>query len=138
MLYAGFVALIITLVVGSTMRKSDLVTADYYQQELQFQKRLDASRNMTALKEPIVLFQQDTRLVFRFPKRFAGAMKEVQIACYAPSDARKDYHTTVRTTENEVSIDRSALAIVPYQMQVTWTAAGREYYQELRHQASER
>lgn len=130
-LYLGFVSLIVTLVVLSSMKKLDLVTADYYQQELQFQQKLDAAKNMTELKEPIQLERSSGALLLHFPASFSGAMKNISIQFYAPSSSAKDYRIDLKTTENEVRIPQEKLANVPYKVRVNWMADGKAYYQEL-------
>ena len=45
LVYVGFVMLIVSLVFISATNKSELVAADYYEQELKFQDRIDAVKN---------------------------------------------------------------------------------------------
>ena len=49
-MYVGFVALIITLVVVSMRQQVDLVTPDYYAKELKYQTNIDKTKNYNELK----------------------------------------------------------------------------------------
>jgi hypothetical protein len=49
MLYCGFVALIIIMVSMAMNQKIDLVSKDYYEQELNYQKKIDKTNRSHAL-----------------------------------------------------------------------------------------
>ena len=50
--YSIFVAGILSLVVVAYRQTNDLVSADYYAQEIQFQQRIDARGNSLSLQTP--------------------------------------------------------------------------------------
>lgn len=50
LVYLGFVAIMLVMANASMQQTVDLVTPDYYAQELSFQKKIDASNNSAASK----------------------------------------------------------------------------------------
>ncbi len=55
LVYSVFVAGILYLVVQSSRQQMDLVTDDYYAQEIRYQEKIDQSKRASALSEPIRL-----------------------------------------------------------------------------------
>ena len=55
LVYCVFVAGILYLVVQSSRQQMDLVTDDYYAQEIKYQEKIDQSKRASALSEPIRL-----------------------------------------------------------------------------------
>ena len=53
LVYSVFVAGILYLVVQSSRQQMDLVTDDYYAQEIRYQEKIDQSKRASALSEPI-------------------------------------------------------------------------------------
>ena len=63
LLYLAFVVLIVTLVTKSMHQTFDLVSGDYYNQELKYQDVIDASKNQAGLSAPVRLYQEDKQLL---------------------------------------------------------------------------
>jgi hypothetical protein len=130
-LYGGFVALIITLVTATFFHKSELVADNYYQQELQYQSRLDASHAAATLNEPLQILQQQESIVIVFPGRFMGQSLEGNLHFYAAARATADRNLPIQTSNDTMFVPRAALDHASYELQVSWSSAGTEYYQSL-------
>ncbi|MES2131203.1 MAG: FixH family protein [Bacteroidota bacterium] len=130
-LYTGFVILISSMVVISSSNKSELVATDYYEQELNYQHRIDAIANEKKLKETIDYQLMDTGIVLHFPgteitKDFTG-----NILLFRPSDASKDLNLKLAFNPNgEQIIPKSALHKGVYKMCLTWKNNSITYYKE--------
>lgn len=131
-LYSGFVGMILTLVGATFMRKNELVTDDYYQQETVFQHRLDAARAATALTEPLRITSNASAITLVFPQRFSGMAVSGTVRFYAPARATADREFPLEgLSDLRWTLERTQLAPVAYEVQVSWQAGGTDYYQAL-------
>lgn len=129
-LYLSFVALIITLVVSSTHQKFDLVSNDYYKQEIEYQHVIDASKNQAALSAPISLLKTDDNITINFPPDFKDANITGTIQFYSPVDASLDRKFDIATANNSMAINSKELHKTNYKVKISWLANGKNYYQE--------
>jgi hypothetical protein len=129
-LYTAFIGMILTLV-GLTMRqKVDLVSKDYYEQELKYQDRIDRINHTAALEQQLTWRITDSMLRIQFP-RSTGAVSQGAIVFFRPSDVSCD-------TSINIHHDPSFMQSIPlqqftkgyYKMQVTWNAPGGTFYNE--------
>lgn len=130
-LYCSFVAMILSLVVATTFKKTDLVADDYYQQEIVFQKKLDAANAGVALKDPLQIHTSQQAVELSFPADFAGKNITGNIHFYAPADAAADRKIPINTASGSLSIECGKLAKALYEVQVSYTVSGKDYYQSL-------
>ena len=130
-LYTGFVVLIVSLVAASAMSKTDLVADDYYQQEVDFQKRLDAAQAGNALSTPLSIDTADGNVSILFPQEFHGKALSGTVHFYAAASSGADKIFPLKTSEGRYIVVRSSLAKMPYEVQVSWSASGKDYYQSI-------
>lgn len=131
-LYGGFVVLILSLVAATFRSSTELVTEDYYQQEVGFQKKLDASRAANALHDPLQVTANDQLLTIRFPERFAGQPLTGKVKFYAPTRAAADRNFDLSDVHGgQWTVSREKLLPVPYEVQVSWNAGGTDYFQKI-------
>lgn len=88
-LYLGFAALIITLVVSSFGHKVDLVSGDYYAQELNYQQRINAISNLKDKGATSFQLNEKT-LTITLPEFFQNKTLDGTIHFYRPSDSALD------------------------------------------------
>jgi hypothetical protein len=131
-LYGGFVILIVSLVTGTFYNKSELVAGDYYHKETIFQQQLNAEQAARSLGEPLQLQLSAGILRLRFPASLAGQEITGTAHFYAPANASADRSISMDSIrEGKWSLSRDKLANANYEVQVSWTAAGKNYYQAL-------
>src|SRR5690606_7444143 len=88
--YLGFVAIILTLVIGSMRQDFDLVSEDYYAQELAYQNVLDAGKNQNGLSAPAKIHANEAALTVDFPAEFRGKSITGNIHLYSPVNSSWD------------------------------------------------
>lgn len=133
LLYSGFVVMILALVITTFTRKVELVTEDYYQQEVGFQKHLDAARAANALHDPLRITANEQTLTIQFPERFASQTLNGKVLFYAPTLAAADRNFPLTDISGgQWTVSREKLASVPYEVQVNWTAGETEYFQKIK------
>ncbi|XZF14969.1 FixH family protein [Chitinophagaceae bacterium MMS25-I14] len=129
-LYIGFVALIITLVTLSMKRRVDLVANDYYGEEIAYQKVIDAGKNQSALSVPVAVQPAPETITLTFPAEFKQQHLNGTIQLYSPQQSDYDRQFTLSTDDNTFIIPRAQLRKAHYIMKISWTANGKNYYQE--------
>lgn len=129
-LYGGFVLLIAALVTGSMRQDFDLVTDDYYQQELAYQDVLDAGKNQSALSAPADIYANATDVVITFPDEFKGKTINGKVHFYSPIDETWDKQVSLENTGAVVTVPRSELQNTRYTIKLSWDADAKNYYQE--------
>jgi hypothetical protein len=128
-LYIGFVVMMISLVTATSFNKPDLVAEDYYAQEIAFQKRLDATRSGNALKEAVQIEKTAEEIIIRFPDEFRDKLITGELHFYAPAGSAADRRIPLQTSDNGCVVSRKSLARVPYEVRISWTVSGKDYYQ---------
>lgn len=130
LLYGGFVALIVVLVAGSMRQDFDLVSPDYYSQEIKYQQVIDAGKNQAALSAPVSVHANETMVSIDFPAEFANKTMNGTIQFYSPVNAAWDKTVKMTNTGNSISVPRSELHSTTYTIKMNWEADGKKYYQE--------
>lgn len=130
-LYTGFVVLILTMVSLTMREKVDLVSKNYYEQELQYQDKIDKMERARSLKEPLTWEVGREVLTLKFPEQNAGQKATGNIYFFRPSDASMDKTIPVAADADGMqNIPSSQLKKGLYKMQINWTVNKVEYYNE--------
>lgn len=129
-LYGGFVVLILTLVLKANSQHFDLVSKDYYEEEIAYQKVLDAGKNQSALSQPVSIHANSSAVVIEFPAEFRSKIMTGDVRFYAPVNAEWDRDFKINTDNNTFTIQRSALHNTRYTIKISCTVDGKSYYQE--------
>src|SRR3954466_6335356 len=90
LLYGGFVILISSMVIASNRQHFDLVSKDYYEAELGYQKVIDAGKNQSALSQPVSIHANAAAIVISFPDEFRSKVLSGSIQFYSPVNAAWD------------------------------------------------
>ena len=122
--------LIVTLVIGSTRQKFDLVSSDYYGEEIAFQKVIDGGKNQAGLSSPIAIHANASTVTIDFPDDFKGKDMAGSILFYSPANAEWDQNYKIQPNSLSVNIDRKKLHNAKYTIKINCTVAGKNYYQE--------
>jgi len=125
--YAIFVLGILFLVFKSSLQKVDLVTKDYYGEELKYQNKIDQNKNTTSLSGAIKLDYNNNTLTVEFPKDFLGKAKNGTLILYYPADEHKDltvpFSINKQTLPVKIPADRRGL----YEIHLGWEVEGVKY-----------
>lgn len=129
-LYLGFVAIIVALVVGSMRQDFDLVSSDYYGDELKYQEVIDAGKNQSALSAPVQVYANEQMLTLDFPHEFASQVVTGSVQFYSPVNSAWDKTMDITVENNKMLVQRSLLKNTRYQVKIRWQAGDKPYYQE--------
>ncbi|MBE9460830.1 FixH family protein [Dyadobacter subterraneus] len=129
-LYAGFVAMILLLVGMSASQKIDLVTDQYYEEELQFQNKINKVNLAKKLKNPLIWQVEERGIIIHYPEEFAKDTLTGNVKLYCPSDNTKDRNFPVKAKNNDQLIAGSDLKPGRYYLQIDWKNGKKSYWNE--------
>lgn len=129
-LYSSFVVMMITLVVASTHQKFELVSDDYYKQELSYQDVIDATRNQASLSSSVRLDATGNFIEISFPQEFDGREIAGTVQFYSPIKADYDKQWPIAATGNKMLVEKRLLSKTAYKVKISYTVDQKDYYQE--------
>lgn len=133
LVFVAFAALIGTLVYKSMNTKFELVTKDYYKEELRYQQKIDGARNASQLSA--VAVKQDSSFVtVVMPSELKGKSLSGEVVFYCGSDAGKDLAMPLKLDAQGDQlvqlVSKKLLAQGAYQVKLRWQANDSTYYVE--------
>ncbi len=129
-LYGCFAILILSLVIASNRQHFDLVSDDYYGEEVAYQKVIDASKNQSALSQPLQIHANESSVIIEFPNEFKDKMLTGSIQFYSPVNESWDHTYKITPQNNSFSISRTELQKTRYILKINCTIDGKNYHQE--------
>lgn len=129
-LYAGFVVMILLLVGMSASQKIDLVTDQYYEEELQFQDKINKVNLTKALTDPLTWQVEEQGIMIHYPKEFSADSLSGIVKLYCPSDNTKDRTFPIKVKNSEQLIAASDLKSGRYYLQIDWKNGEQAYWNE--------
>jgi hypothetical protein len=125
--YVLFVAGILFLAFKANNEEFDLVTKDYYSEELKYQQVIDQSENYANLSAPLSVEKTDSTVKIIFPAEMKEKKKSVDFYLYYPADAKKDFRISFETNENEFIQPLPTGTKGMYDLKLTWQADSTKY-----------
>ncbi len=126
--YIVFVAGIMYMVVRASQQNIDLVTPDYYAQELKYQDRIDESNRAAALSEQVQFSVEHHVLTIRFPSQFDGKTITGNVLLYCPANKDNDINRTISISNNTMNMTIPEKNTGMHELQVSWEVDGVKYY----------
>lgn len=131
-LYVAFMVMILVMVFRTMNENVDLVSKDYYQQELKFQQQIDRSQQSQSLAEQPKVQVKNGAVEIKFPESLAKEKLTGKIDFYRPSDSSKDLKFEIQTDSTGTQfVPATNMLTGVYNVQLTWEASGKNYYNEL-------
>ena len=129
--YSSFVVVTLGAVFSSTFHRWDLVTEDYYGEELKYQAQIDKTSNTKSLAHAPTISLDGQQVIVQFPEEFKQANPSGKINFYKPSDKLQDFEVSLALNEEGKQI----IPIIKehsgkHTAQLFWSANGKSYYQE--------
>ncbi len=130
LLYGSFVVLMLALVFAANHQHFDLVSKDYYDAEVGYQKVIDAGKNQSALSKPLAVHANETSVFIDFPDEFKYKKLAGMVLFYSPVNSEWDYNFRINTADNSITVPRTALHNTRYTIKINCVVDGKNYYQE--------
>jgi hypothetical protein len=128
--YLAFAIGIMAMVYLTTLENRDLVSEDYYEQELAYQKVIDNSANTAALSTPINLSRNGNELVVAFPIDFNTKKIYGKWSLYYAADKNKDLKGSFQTSNGKYEIRIPENIQGQFLLKMDWEVGDDDFYFE--------
>jgi len=126
--FALFAIFIGTLVAICVKQDVNLVSKDYYKEELAYQDQIKRINNTSALITKPVIQRVDNIVRISFGERFT--VDKGAVTFFSPSNPNLDQHFNFVTSKNVQQFDIGSLKKGMYKVRVLWVMKSEEYYYE--------
>lgn len=127
LVYGLFVVFMLGMVYLCTQQHYDLVTPDYYAQELKYQEVIDGKNNLQALGKKVEISQTANLVTVQLPTNITEGKAEVKF--YRPDDASLDFNLPI-AEGNVLMVPLAKFKTGVYKVKTIWTNEGKRYYDE--------
>lgn len=121
----------VAFVIFCSRHKVELVTADYYEQEVHYQDQLDRVHRAASLQAAATVRYDEAaqRITVSLPANQPGAPLKGWIQLYRPSSAELDQTLPLQLDAQGLQvIDAARLSTGLWHVRVSWKAGGADYY----------
>jgi len=130
-LYISFASLIIYFVTRSMGEKIDLVSTDYYAQELKFQDKIESINRSNSLTEPLTFELNDSEIIITYPGDLKGKPIVGNIIFFRPSDNIWDKTFKIKPGSDGMQIiSTNGFTKGMYRIKIEYEVEGNKYYSE--------
>lgn len=127
--YSLFVIAILWVVVFSFSVDVNLVSNDYYQQEIAYESQIERIKNTDTLAEKPTIVLKSNFVELTFP---ANLKPKGTILFFRPSDSSQDRRIAIALGANgKQQVDFSTQEGGKWIAKLTWSQDEKEYYQEI-------
>jgi nitrogen fixation protein FixH len=122
---------ILIMVRISMNREVDLVSDDYYQQELRHQDQIESQRRSNELSELPSIRVSQGAVSLRLPRMFSPDSASGTLTFYRPADQHKDFVVALKLdSSNTQFVPTSSLQKGLWRIKVRWAQHHQDYYHE--------
>jgi hypothetical protein len=127
----AFGVLMTTLVYKSIKTDFQLVSKDYYKDELNYQQVIDGSNNAALLSSALIISPNKNGISIQFPVEMKNKNIKGELWFYCPYEAAKDRRIKINTTVDGVQLMATGeITSGNYIVKTSWQADGSSYYNE--------
>lgn len=128
--YVLFIAGIMLMVFKASRQNADLVTTDYYEQELKYQQRINETIAANSLSRAVKFEAGNNIINILFPVEMNGQQVDANIWLYYPADKTKDIHQKLSTTDGKFSIAIPVVNKGMHELKLSWVVGEKKYYSQ--------
>ena len=125
--FVGFIMFFVITMTTDNQYDHDLVTEKYYEKELSYQDKINASRNAQNLSEKITLDQTADGLKILVPKEFHGETLKGKVFLYRPSNKKLDFEIPISLSDHNLLIPDNKLLDGRWNINIDWTYNNEAY-----------
>jgi hypothetical protein len=130
--FALFASGMIYLLTLCTNQNEDLVSLDYYNQEIKYQWRINAQHNASQLSGPVTVnYDHESRQVrVIFPAEFEAKEVSGSVHFFKPDDASLDFNNVISTRDATQVFTARTMKKGLWKAQVQWKSNDMPFYNE--------
>lgn len=130
--FVAFAGMIVYMVIQSMNTRYDLVSKEYYKDELQYQQVIDGTSRANQLGSRAAITQADGQLIVQLPREMQQKLITGSLWLYSANDAQKDRKIVLQVNEQAMqTIDSRGMVPGSYTAKISWQAGGESYYTEV-------
>lgn len=131
LIFVAFGAMMSYLVYRCMKVPVNLVSKEYYREEIAFQEVIDSRKNTNALSGGVQLTEQASTVNLTLPVEMKHKRTEGKIQFYCPANAGYDRQFDLQTDSAAFqALSKEALMPGNYVVKISWQAEGTNYYSE--------
>jgi nitrogen fixation protein FixH len=108
----------------------DLVTSDYYKQEIEYQDKIDMKTNLAKSGMHVSVLENGNEIHVSVPVIGEKSIENAEVYFYRPSDETKDLKLNKHQNGTFI-IPNNQLVKGEYVIKTEWTIEGVKYYEEI-------
>jgi len=128
--FVGFIAFIMYFVISMNINdkyEHDLVTEEYYKEELEYQNDIDKQNNAKTLEENISYSRTPEGLLINFPRNLDIEKITGKVFLYRPSNKQLDFETQISLSKPHLLIPDKRLVDGRWNIKIDWQYNGKSY-----------
>ena len=123
--FIGFIMFFVIKMSTDKKYDHDLVTEEYYKQELAYQDQIDAQQNSARLANNIQVEVTAEGIQIMFPSEKKDIKGEVSL--YRPSNKKLDLEIPISLENQQMIIPAEKLVEGKYKLSINWKSNGTDY-----------
>ncbi|MCF6365573.1 MAG: FixH family protein [Bacteroidales bacterium] len=128
-----FVSFFISFIFFSLTQNVNLVTDDYFPDEIAYESKLDKIRNTNILTEKITLKKENNKLIILFPEIINNKKISGKILLYYITDNNYDIELNIEPDKTRKQIIYTKkIKKGRYYIKIDWNLSGKKYFQEFK------
>lgn len=128
--FIGFISFIMYFVISMNVDDKydhDLVTEEYYQEELAYQESIEKIKNSKSLTNNISWKRTEKGLEMTFPENLNPEEIEGNVFLYRPSNKQLDFETKISLSNHHLLIPDKRLLDGRWNIKIDWQYKGKSY-----------
>lgn len=131
--FSAFVIFIFVMVYKAVNSNFQLVTKEYYKEELAYQEVIDGTNKANQLSAAVSIQQVEDQLIIQLPEEMKQQSVNGSIWLYCPSEDKNDRRIPLLVNgEGKQIISTKTIAAANYLAKIRWQANNETYYTEQR------
>ena len=126
-LFIGFIMFFVVQILTNKKYDYDLVTEDYYQKEMVYQKELDALQNSNSLENNLVGKRTEEGWEITFPEDIDYTAISGTVLLYRPSSKKLDFQLPIELSSSVLLIPDNRMVGGRWNTIVNWNYKGKDY-----------
>ena len=127
-LFIGFILFFVIKMSTNDKYDHDLVTQEYYKEELAFQAQIDKEKNLGLLSEPIKVITKKEGIEVVFPSELEPTAIEGKLFLYRPSNKNLDLDIPLSLTSNVLFLPKKHLVDGRWNINLAFKHRGVSYF----------
>jgi len=126
--FIGFIMYFVVTMTTNNQYEHDLVTERYYEKELTYQERIDASKNMQELQGSITVEKTADGIILRFPEALETKNLEGKVFLYRPSNKQLDFEIAISKIQNYLLVPDKRLLGGRWNINIEFKDQNKNYF----------